>query len=105
MSNKSFLGLFESSTKSAAINLTTMSTSSSTTTTSTTTPIPIIIKESSDISDTIVEEIETVEGFLLIIVIQLTLVILYKLIKMCRKGYRMHNEKVIRIHESTNPRL
>lgn len=74
------------------------------TTTSTTTPIPIIYSEPIETTE-IVDEIETVEGFLLVIVIQLTLMIVYKLIKLCKRGYKMHNEKIIRIHENTNPRI
>lgn len=100
MSNKSIFGLIGSSTTT-----TTMATTSTTPVSSTTTQIPIIINETSENNDEIIEELDTIEGFLTIIVIQLMLVIIYKLFKICKRGYHIHNEKIIRMHESTNPRI
>lgn len=44
------------------------------------------------------------EIYLLIITIEVGLILLYKIIRMCNKGYRYHNETIISKHESVIPR-
>lgn len=64
------------------------------TTTSTTTTERYIIND--DQSD----GFETVEGFLLIIVLELMLMITYKLFKLYKRGYNVHNERIIQRHQN-----
>lgn len=74
------------------------------TTKETTTQKPVIIIPQNDNAE-ILELIDNVETFLIIIVVILSMIILAKIIKMCKKGYKMHNNKVIQKHESTSARI
>lgn len=103
MSNKGIFEYFESSTNITIPAI--ITTTSIPTTTTTTTSKPIIPIINIDESENIIDGIETINGFLLIIVIQLTIIIAYKMFKMCRRVYTFHNEKIVRIHERTNPQL
>lgn len=69
----------------------------------TTTKTPNIFVENNN--NELSEKIDDLEVYLIIITIQLTLIVLFKLLKLCKKGYKIHNEKIIKKHTNTSERL
>lgn len=84
-------------------NLTTTSTTSST---STTTSAPTQEAHNETMIfvglNELIETISDIETEITIIIVILATMLFYKIIKICRKGYELHNEKIIQRHESTN---
>lgn len=68
----------------------------------TTKPITVI---SENLSDTLSDMLQSVESLIIIIIICLSLMIAFKVIKVCKMGYAMHNDHIITRHESTVPRV
>lgn len=62
----------------------------------TTTKTPNIFVENNN--NELSEKIDDLEVYLIIIV-------LFKLLKLCKKGYKIHNEKIIKKHTNTSERL
>lgn len=69
----------------------------------------ILIKTAEENNNELIETIERVisniEVLLVLIIILIGVIVLYKIIKLCRKGYNHHNEKVIKRHETSNTRV
>lgn len=101
--NRTFLDIF-STTK---IPNTTMATTQQTTTTTATpkttsaNPLINVIADNEEIID----EIKTVQDFLIILTLLVAFVVIFKLIKLCKKGYNMHNERVIMRAQNSSERL
>lgn len=116
MSEKIF-NLWQSTTTNKPAETTTSTTMSQSSSTSSTiapttrieTELNILIKSAKENNNELIGTIETViseiEALLVLIVILIGVIVLYKIIKLCRKGYNHHNEKVIKRHETANTRV
>lgn len=85
--NRTFFGFFENKTTTTQQPNISISTS---------TTSPMMIE-----SDEIVENIDNIEGYLFAITILIALILLFKVIKICKRGYKIHNERIIMRHNST----
>lgn len=114
MSEKSIFNLWQSTSTNTPTEISTMSLTSSTT--STTAPVAKIEKElnilikageanNNILIETIEKVISNIEILLMIIIILMSVIVLYKITKLCRKGYAQHNEKIIKKHETANTRV
>lgn len=84
------------------VSLASFTTTSTTTPTSTTT-IQTTITEMSTFNEQledITETLSEMEIIITIIAIFLSIILIYKLIKLCRNGYESHKEKIIQNHQN-----
>lgn len=110
--NKSLLETFWNKTNKTSniININTTSTTHTTITSttsktmlqSTVRPVTIIQE---GLNNELSESLNNVETLIIIIIIFMTIMVAFKIFKICKTGYKIHNEKVIKKHESTNTRV
>lgn len=117
MTDKSLFNLWQSTSTTQPTEITTITKMSQPSSTSSTIApatriekeLNILIKSAEDNNNALIETIEKVisniEVLLVLIIILISVIVLYKILKLCRKGYSHHNEKVIKKHESANTRI
>lgn len=106
--DKGFLSdLWHRQNKTNVTSSTVMSITTSTMipTTTSTTPKALLQSPADRIAEILTEGFENLQTILIVIIILMGLIVSYKLVKLCRMGYKMHNVKVIKKHESTNTRI
>lgn len=102
---KGIFGLWSANVNATTTTSTTeLITTMAITTTTTTTKKPIIFEEIPG-KDSMIELLESVQFWAIVLTVFIALMIIYKLIQICRMGYIIHNERVISKHESSNPNL
>lgn len=55
--------------------------------------------------DTIIDQIDDIKIWIIIMVVITLKFVLIKAIKMCRRGYKIHNESIIQRHARQSPQL
>lgn len=90
---------------STSISATT-ATKTTSTTTSTTMPTPkSTVNINEDDLDNLLENVSDIKLWIIIIATIIVKIVIIKLIKLCKRGYTMHNEKIIQRHNRITPQL
>ena len=53
----------------------------------------------------ILDCLEDIETFMILIFAQIVIVLIVKLAKMCKRGYKIHNESIIQRHSRQSPQI
>lgn len=105
--NNKIFGFFENTTLNTSKTSTMITSTTSTvkpTTTSTLKPTVQHISVYQDNSE-VIETINSLKNFLVIVTVLIGLIVIYKIIKLCRQGYKIHNDRIINRHQNSSERL
>lgn len=73
-------------------------------TSSTTIPSQAMPQQNSNL-DTVKEILNDIKMWIMIITIIILKIVIIKAIRLCRKGYKIHNQNIIQRHSRTSPQI
>ena len=99
--NDKIFGFFENTTFNTSKTSTMITSTTSTVKPSTTSTLKPTVQHISVYQDNseVIETINSLKIFLVIVTV------IYKIIKLCRQGYKLHNDRIIMRHQNSNEHL